>query len=191
MNKLHTITEKIKKDYDWFDEAVWNGIDFIIRQELGKMVESLAWGSGFQSSNAIRDILGLSDGEKDYSQCGNCGNIKKNISCEHCKEKPVESNKELIKYACGCGNSVEVEAESDKYFFQKNVVCIKCSRQMFMNWTPRPEEPKSDFVQVELLAKTLWDAYWSDDLEAKPKKFEEPYLSDWLRVAQVALEWRK
>ena len=57
--------------------------------------------------------------------------------------------KETIKYECGCGNRVGVLAESETYFIQKQVICIKCSKQMWMNWTPRPTPKKSLAEELE------------------------------------------
>jgi len=175
MSKLHPITEKIKQRDIKSDR--WDELDSIIRDELGKMAKEIGKLNGYHCypHGAMR-ILGLSpDGYKVTPT----ETVESKRWCPHV-------------YKSDCHGIEMIKDPLGKEWAIGGTDWKKTGRWTHDPWCgrpiPRPEEPKSD---VEELASILWHTYWSNDLEGMPDKFEEPYLSDWLRVAQVALEWKK
>jgi len=192
MSQLHKITEKIGLMISW--NRV-HEVDSIIKSELGKMAESMVW----FVPNALNDDARL----KQYQEKLGLSQGEVSLAGLHIEEKPVEKCEHqpslvpnsIYNKCIKCGELFEFHVESNREWCQHLVemfsgipgspdpswkFCPVCSK-------PRPEEPKSE---VELLAKKLYEEYWSNKL---------PFVGtttptekrDWIRVAQVALEFRK
>ena len=70
----------------------------------------------------------------------------------------VKSDKQhIIKFECGCGNRVEVHTSNS--YFCSGLICIPCGRQMYCNWTPRPEKVEKTLeegLKEYLESKQIW-----------------------------------